>query len=139
MYYIFKCLFIHILFIRFSRANSITNIYITNTGLGYSVAPTIVVGSSDSSGSGTFSFNEKFLNECPDWVSIQGFFQSEKYFKHIEEEVRKDFSFIDDIKTPCEEMIQSVSNPILILRLVPKEILILILLLFLCLCRFNRL
>jgi hypothetical protein len=41
-----------------SAAGTITNIYITNTGLGYSVAPTIVVGSSDSSGSGTFSFNE---------------------------------------------------------------------------------
>ena len=41
-----------------SAAGTITNIYITNTGLGYSVAPTIVIGSSDSSGSGTFSFNE---------------------------------------------------------------------------------
>ena len=41
-----------------SAAGTITNIYITNTGLGYSVAPTIVIGNSDSSGSGTFSFNE---------------------------------------------------------------------------------
>jgi len=41
-----------------SAAGTITNIYITNAGLGYSVAPTIVVGSSESTGSGTFAFNE---------------------------------------------------------------------------------
>jgi len=41
-----------------SAAGTITNIYITNAGLGYSVAPTIVVGNSESTGSGTFAFNE---------------------------------------------------------------------------------
>lgn len=52
----------------------------------------------------TFSFNEKFFNECPDWVSIQGFFQTEKYFKHIRDELLKDFEFRDDILEPCKEM-----------------------------------
>jgi len=41
-----------------SAAGTITNIYITNAGLGYSVAPTIVVDSAESNGSGTFAFNE---------------------------------------------------------------------------------
>mgnify|MGYP001168410771 FL=1 len=41
-----------------SAAGTITNIYITNAGLGYSVAPTIVVAGAESSGSGTFAFNE---------------------------------------------------------------------------------
>ena len=62
---------------------------------------------------GTFLFNEKFLNECPDWVSIQGFFQSEKYFKNIEDEIRSDFEFKDEIIKPCKEMIsQSDVSPI---------------------------
>jgi len=62
---------------------------------------------------GTFAFNEKFLNECPDWVSIQGFFQSEKYFKHIEDEIRSDFTFKDEILEPCKEMISQLdSSPI---------------------------
>jgi hypothetical protein len=52
----------------------------------------------------TFSFNEKLFNECPDWVSIQGYFQTEKYFKHIEDEIRGDFSFKDDILEPCKDM-----------------------------------
>ena len=41
-----------------SAAGTITNIYITNAGVGYSVAPTIVVAGAESSGSGTFAFNE---------------------------------------------------------------------------------
>jgi len=61
----------------------------------------------------SFSFNEKFFNECPDWVSIQGYFQSEKYFKHIEDEIRSDFTFKDDILEPCKEMIsQLYASPI---------------------------
>jgi hypothetical protein len=59
---------------------------------------------------GTFSFNEKFLNECPDWVSIQGFFQSEKYFKHIEDEIKSDFTFKDEIIKPCKEMISQLDD-----------------------------
>ena len=41
-----------------STAGTITNIYLTNAGLGYSVAPTIVVQNSESTGSGSFDFNE---------------------------------------------------------------------------------
>jgi hypothetical protein len=62
---------------------------------------------------GRFSFNEKFFNECPDWVSIQGFFQSEKYFKHIEDEIKSDFAFRDEILKPCKEMISQLdASPI---------------------------
>ena len=32
---------------------------------------------------GSFTFNEDLFNNCPDWVDIRGFFQTEKYFKHI--------------------------------------------------------
>jgi hypothetical protein len=60
-----------------------------------------------------FSFDEKLFNECPDWVSIQGYFQTEKYFKHIRDELLKDFEFRDEILEPCEEMMsQFDTNPI---------------------------
>ena len=51
-----------------------------------------------------FCFDEKLFNNCPDWVNLQGYFQTEKYFKHIESEIRKDFEFKDEILEPCEEM-----------------------------------
>ena len=47
--------------------------------------------SDDICHSTTFHFNEQFFNECPDNVNISGFYQSEKWFKHIEEEIRNDF------------------------------------------------
>jgi hypothetical protein len=59
---------------------------------------------------GSFSFDEKLFNGCPDWVSIQGFFQSEKYFKHIEDEIKQDFEFRDEILTPCLEMISQLDK-----------------------------
>ena len=52
------------------------------------------------------------FNECSDWVSLYGFFQTEKYFKHIADEIREDFSFKDEIKNPCKEMINTVEDPI---------------------------
>lgn len=59
-----------------------------------------------------FHFDEIFFNMCPDEVSIFGFFQSEKYFKHIENEIRLDFSFKDEILEPCKEMISSIGDAI---------------------------
>jgi hypothetical protein len=53
---------------------------------------------------GTFEFNEKLFNECPDWVSLYGFFQTEKYFKNVEDLIRKDFTFKKEILDPCQEM-----------------------------------
>ena len=59
-----------------------------------------------------FHFDEELFNLCPDHVSLQGYFQTEKYFKHIEDEIREDFTFKDEILKPCKEMILSVDNPI---------------------------
>lgn len=59
-----------------------------------------------------FNFNENIFNECPDWVNLVGYFQTEKYFKNIESEIREDFEFKDEILSPCKEMISQVDNPI---------------------------
>lgn len=59
-----------------------------------------------------FHFDEELFRLCPDHVSLQGYFQSEKYFKHIESEIREDFTFKKEILNPCKEMISSVDNPI---------------------------
>jgi hypothetical protein len=34
-----------------------------------------------------FHFDEELLNLCPNDVSLHGFFQSEKYFSHIKDEI----------------------------------------------------
>ncbi len=59
-----------------------------------------------------FHFDQELFDHCPDHVSIQGYFQTEKYFKHIENQIRAEFTFVDDILEPCKEMISSVDKPI---------------------------
>ena len=52
-----------------------------------------------------FNFDQALLQQCPNEVSLWGFFQTEKYFKHIEASIREDFTFKDEILNPCKEMI----------------------------------
>ena len=62
---------------------------------------------------GNFYFEEKFFNISPSTnVSLWGFFQTEKYFKHIEDDIRKDLTFKDEIVSPCKELRETVDNPI---------------------------
>jgi len=61
---------------------------------------------------GCFHFDEDLFNNCPDWISLQGYFQSEKYFKHIREDIIKDFEFRDEILEPAKKTISYWKNPI---------------------------
>ena len=57
-----------------------------------------------------FHFNEELFNKCPDNVNLDGYFQTEKYFKNIDKEIREDFQFQDEIYHPCKEMIDSLGD-----------------------------
>ena len=59
-----------------------------------------------------FHFDQELFDHCPDHVSLQGYFQTEKYFKHIEHQIRDEFTFFHEILDPCKEMMSGVSNPI---------------------------
>ena len=54
-----------------------------------------------------FNFDPKIFN-CDDWISLWGFFQSEKYFKNVEDIIREDFTFRDEILHPCQDMMQGI-------------------------------
>jgi hypothetical protein len=45
----------------------------------------------------TINFDKDLFETCPDNVDIDGYFQSEKYFNHIEDEIRKDFVFDENL------------------------------------------
>lgn len=59
-----------------------------------------------------FHFDEVLLNQCPNDVSLLGYFQSEKYFKHIEDSIKEDFTFRSHILEPCKEIFESFDNPV---------------------------
>ena len=51
------------------------------------------------------NFDEELFNKCPDNVDIFGYYQTPKYFNHIEDELRDDFSFDEELKSSCEDFI----------------------------------
>ena len=55
-------------------------------------------------GEKSFTFDEDLFKNCSDNVNLYGFFQTEKYFKHIEQQIREDFNFVDEVSNPCREM-----------------------------------
>lgn len=52
----------------------------------------------------TFGFDENIYYNCPDNIDLFGYFQCEKYFEHVEEEIRKDFIFKEDIRKVSDEI-----------------------------------
>jgi len=56
------------------------------------------------------NFDVDFVDSVTDGSNIDGYFQTEKYFKHIEKELRQDLKFKDDILEPCNEFISNFEN-----------------------------
>jgi hypothetical protein len=59
---------------------------------------------------GCFHFDENIFNNVDDSVDLFGYFQSEKYFKHIENDIRKDFSFDAELASNCKEFIEDCAK-----------------------------
>jgi hypothetical protein len=57
-----------------------------------------------------FSFDSTLMNGIKENVNLQGYFQTEKYFKHIENDIRKDFSFSNEVKSECLKFIEKIDS-----------------------------
>lgn len=64
-----------------------------------------------------FEFDEELFNNCPPNIDLFGYFQSEKYFKHIEEEIRSDFAFKEDVFNVCKKFVSSFDTPVISLHI----------------------
>ena len=47
------------------------------------------------------AFDYNLFDVCKNDINLEGFFQTEKYFQHIASQVRKDFTFKDEILSSC--------------------------------------
>ncbi len=54
-----------------------------------------------------FELDRSLWDSCPDNISLLGYFQTEKYFKHIEGEIREAFCFVEGIKAVSESQFGS--------------------------------
>ena len=59
-----------------------------------------------------FHFDQNLFDNMPDGHNVYAYLQSTKYFEHIEEEIREDFEFKNDINLPCKEMMSTLDKPI---------------------------
>jgi len=57
-----------------------------------------------------FHYDKNYLFNLPDNVDIVGYFQTEKYFKHIEDSIREDFTFKPNILNPAKDIVDSIKN-----------------------------
>ena len=49
-------------------------------------------------------FIPDFFTVLPDNINLNGYFQTEKYFDHIKDEILEDFQFNDGYLNPCKEL-----------------------------------
>jgi hypothetical protein len=69
---------------------------------------------SQSIATGQFHFSQEFFDNCPDNINLHDYFQTEKYFKNIEDVIRNDFSFKKEIVKSCLEILDELVDPIFI-------------------------
>jgi len=55
-------------------------------------------------------FDKNLVDSCSDNTDLDGFFQTEKYFENIADEIRSDFTFKDEYLNPCKEFIDSLDT-----------------------------
>lgn len=55
---------------------------------------------------------ENSINTIESNTTLEGYFQSYKYFQDFEEDIRREFTFKPSILTKCESIIAQYSNPI---------------------------
>ena len=58
----------------------------------------------------SFTFDKDLFNNCEDNINLYGYFQSEKWFTHIENSLREDFTWRDDVQTVCSHMFDTISG-----------------------------
>jgi hypothetical protein len=53
----------------------------------------------------SFNFDKSLFYNCLDNTDLNGYFQTEKYFSHIKDEIVKDFTFKVDFEKPFDEYV----------------------------------
>ena len=60
-----------------------------------------------------FTFDDHLLHLDPDHdTCLVGFFQTPKYFNHIKDRIKEEFTFHDDVIKDCQEILECFDNPI---------------------------
>lgn len=65
-----------------------------------------------------YEFDENVFENCPDNVDLVGYFQTEKYFQNIEDQIRDLYRFKEKVSSICRHYIQQIySNEVIALHI----------------------
>jgi len=56
----------------------------------------------------SFTFDQDLFDNCQDNINLYGYFQTEKYFKHIDNQIRQDFIWRDDVWNMCKDIFDQI-------------------------------
>ena len=59
---------------------------------------------------GCYNFDEDLFNNFEDGTNLDGYLQTEKYFKHIRKELLQDLSFKPEVLEPCNDFISNFES-----------------------------
>ena len=59
-----------------------------------------------------FNYDPELVEGCIDNISLYGYFQTERYFSHIADSIKEDFTFKSDVVENCKEVMDGLENPI---------------------------
>jgi len=57
-----------------------------------------------------FHFSQNLFNNCPDQINLMGYFQAEKYFKNIKQDILNDFEFLDHIEESAKSFLSKYND-----------------------------
>jgi len=60
----------------------------------------------------SFHFHKELFDACPDNICLVGYFQTEKYFNHIRNEIKKDFKFLPRYEDSYNEIKDLLHDPV---------------------------
>ena len=56
------------------------------------------------------TFDQDLFDNCPDNIDLFGYYQSPKYFQHIEDDIREDFTFTKELNDTCDDVISTLKS-----------------------------
>tara|TARA_Y100000015_G_scaffold36743_1_gene38171 strand:- start:55 stop:861 length:807 start_codon:yes stop_codon:yes gene_type:complete len=60
-----------------------------------------------------FTFDEEIFDLDPEHdCNLVGFFQTDKYFRHIKDRIKEEFTFTDEIKEDCTDILECFDSPV---------------------------
>ena len=64
----------------------------------------------------SFAYDLSLAQSCPDNVDLRGYFQTERYFEDIKDQITREFAFRREVEQYCQDEIKKLKQPVISLH-----------------------